>query len=105
MAEARSILLVDQNPEVARFLEALLTQYGYAVRATARLTDAYRAMKTGRIDVGLVDAGVLDDGTGLDLVRSLRKRGNRLPLLFLSDRWLDDDLYQEVTRDLGVRLL
>ena len=105
MAEARSILLVDQNPEVARFLEALLTQYGYAVHATARLTDAYRVMKTGRIDVGLVDAGVLDDGTGLDLVRSLRKRGNRLPLLFLSDRWLEDELYQELTRDLGVRLV
>jgi diguanylate cyclase (GGDEF)-like protein len=105
MAEARSILLVDQNPEVARFLEALLTQYGYAVHPTARLTDAYRVMKTGRIDVGLVDAGALDDGTGLDLVRSLRKRGNRLPLLFLSERWLDDDLYQELTRDLAVRLV
>jgi diguanylate cyclase (GGDEF)-like protein len=105
MAEARSILLVDQNPEVARFLEALLTEYGYAVHPTARLTDAYRVMRAGRIDVGLVDAGALADGSGLDLVRSLRKRGNRLPLLFLSDRWLDDELYQELTRDLDVRLV
>ena len=34
--------------------------------------------------------GALDGSNGLELVRSLRKRGNRLPLLFLSDRWLDD---------------
>src|SRR4029453_583765 len=101
MAEGRSILLVDQNPEVARFLEALLTEYGYAVHATARLTDAYRVMKGGRIDVGLVDAGAPDHGAGIHPLRSLRKRGNRLPLLFLSDRWLDDELYQELTRDLA----
>ena len=47
-------------------------------------------MRTDELDVLLLDIG-LPDGSGLDLVRSLRKRGKTVPILLLTARDAPND--------------
>jgi two-component system KDP operon response regulator KdpE len=83
------ILVVEDEPQMRRFLRTSLRAHGYQVveAATAREGLAQAAGRTP--DVVLLDLG-LPDAEGLDVARTLRARG-RTPIVVLSARGREQD--------------
>lgn len=76
-----TVLLVDDNPEVAAVSSSLLEQLGYTVR---RVTDAEAALREIEHDgIDLVFSDIVMPGKmdGLDLARHLRTLRPQLPIL------------------------
>jgi DNA-binding response OmpR family regulator len=79
------ILLVEDDADLARLLDRVLTDEGYAVtRAGDGHTGLHLAL-TQPVDAMIVDRG-LPAVEGLDLVARLRSRGVGTPILVLSAR-------------------
>lgn len=79
------LLVVEDDSKVARFLTRLLTEEGYAADNCARGADAIHQGSTGIYALILLD-WMLPDLDGLSVVRELRRRGTRTPVLMLTAR-------------------
>ncbi|WP_327635159.1 response regulator transcription factor [Kribbella sp. NBC_00482] len=85
-----SILLVEDDADLARLLDRVLTDEGYAVtRAGDGHTGLHLAL-TRPVDAMIVDRG-LPAVEGLDLIARLRSRGVGTPILVLSARNSTED--------------
>lgn len=85
-----SILLVEDDADLARLLDRVLTDEGYAVmRAGDGHTGLHLAL-TQPVDAMIVDRG-LPAVEGLDLIARLRSRGVGTPILVLSARNSTED--------------
>ena len=84
------LLVVEDEPELRRQLQAALTAQGYTVDASGAGKEALYLATEYPFDAAVVDLG-LPGLSGLDVIRSLRAAGNRLPVLILTarDRWQD----------------
>jgi two-component system response regulator QseB len=84
------LLLVEDDTELAKLLERVLTDEGYAVtRAGDGHTGLHLAL-TQPVDAMIVDRG-LPAVEGLDLIARLRSRGVGTPILVLSARNSTED--------------
>ena len=90
------VLLVEDDPAIARSIVYTLERDGMAVTHCLLLGDARRQLALHRPDVLVLDLG-LPDGSGLDLCREVRADGN-LPVLILSAQG------EEIDRVLGLEL-
>jgi two-component system OmpR family response regulator len=90
---ALSFLIVDDEPLVQRALASLLRRYG-ACSAIPSASDAESQLEEGRLghewDGLLIDVR-LQDGSGLDVLASARRKKIRAPALILSGR-IDHDV-------------
>jgi two-component system, OmpR family, response regulator QseB len=84
------ILLVEDNDRLADLVGQGLRAGGFAVDAFTSLGDADAAMATVAYDAVVLDLG-LPDGDGLDLLKTVRQRGDSLPVLVLTARDGVDD--------------
>ncbi|WP_111412994.1 response regulator [Billgrantia lactosivorans] len=84
------LLVVEDDPLIARSLEQALTPLGNTVEAFTRHADASAALRHDRFDLVLLDLG-LPDGDGLALLGELRERGDTTPVLILTARDGIDD--------------
>lgn len=73
-AQAPRILLVEDDEDTAEILAEFLRDEGYQIQI-ARSVESALKVDVGSIDVVLSDVG-LGDGSGLDLMRQLRTRGD-----------------------------
>ncbi len=91
-----ALLLVEDDPAIARTVVYALQREGYEVEHVLLLSDARRALAQRRPAHAalLLDIG-LPDGNGLDWCRELR-RDSRIPILMLSARG------EELDRVLGL---
>lgn len=80
---SQRVLVVEDEPEIASSLRALLENEGYAVEVARSIADARRAL-TGPVDVMLLDWR-LPDGEGIDLLKELRRTSD-LPVLMVTAR-------------------
>ena len=69
---AELVLVVEDEPQMRRFLRASLGAEGYRVREAWTVADGVREVAAEHPDVVLLDLG-LPDGDGLDLVRRVRE--------------------------------
>jgi two-component system KDP operon response regulator KdpE len=83
MSEGR-ILVVDDEPQIHRFLKPALTAAGYDVLQAFTAADAERLAATAAADIMILDLG-LPDKDGKDVIRSLRA-WSKLPIVVLSAR-------------------
>jgi two-component system KDP operon response regulator KdpE len=83
------VLVVDDEPQIRRFLRLSLAAEGYAVFEAGTVADGLRAVLQDRPDLVILDLG-LPDADGLSLVPQIRERGTT-PILVLSVRDDDDD--------------
>ncbi len=90
-AAGLTILVVEDNADILRYLVLLLEQAGYRVRPAANLAAALEAAGSGPIDVLLSDIG-LPDGSGLELLGALRHDRPGLPAVAFSGFGSDDDV-------------
>ncbi len=85
MPEARAtILVVEDEPEIRRFLRSALAAEGYKVVETATARRGSIDAATHKPDLVIVDLG-LPDGDGASVIRSIRK-WSPMPILVLSAR-------------------
>lgn len=84
------ILLVEDHPELCEWVAKSLRQAGYAVDTTDRGDHAEHHLLTSEYDGVLLDLS-LPGKDGLDVLRSLRARGSRVPVLVFTARGSVDD--------------
>ena len=72
MSEARpTALLVEDEPQIRRFVRAALEQEGWQVHEAGSLREGTAAVGTRSPDLVVLDLG-LPDGDGIDLIRDVR---------------------------------
>ncbi len=79
------ILVVEDEPKIAGFLQRGLTGEGHRVELATDVASARMAARAERFDLLLVDR-MLPDGDGLTLVRELRRSKDRTPAICLTAR-------------------
>lgn len=94
---AARILLVEDDPAIARTVAYVLEREGWQVTHCLQLRDARAQLQRQAIDALVLDLG-LPDGNGLELLRALRAKDSPLPVLVLSAQG------DELDRVLGLEL-
>jgi len=79
------ILVVEDEPKIAAFLQRGLREEGHRVEVVGTLAAARAAVDAATFDLLLVDR-LLPDGDGLSLVRELRQRRRAVPSICLTAR-------------------
>jgi PAS domain S-box-containing protein len=92
------VLLVEDHPDTAETMVAMLELAGYEVATAADVATALATLAPGGFDLLVSDLG-LPDRSGLDLLRELRARGAALPAIALSGYGQESDITQ--SRDAG----
>jgi DNA-binding response OmpR family regulator len=98
------ILVVEDNPDILRYLVLLLEQAGHRARAAATLAQALDAASRGPVDVLVSDIG-LPDGSGHELLRHLRDDRPRLPAVAISGFGSDDDVRHSLDAGFSAHLI
>jgi two-component system, OmpR family, response regulator len=84
------ILVVEDNPRIAAFLQKGLREEGYVVEVAADGDAAFRRATEEGFDAAVVDV-MIPGRSGVQLVRDLREREVRLPVLLLTARDRTED--------------
>lgn len=90
------LLLVEDDPAIARTTAYALEREGFTVSHSLTLTDARTQLRNAPPDLLVLDIG-LPDGSGLELCRELRQ-GGTLPILVLSAQG------EEIDRVVGLEM-
>jgi DNA-binding response OmpR family regulator len=80
-----TILIVEDQPRVAHFVEKALSEHGFESRLADTCAGARRALAESTVRAVVLDLG-LPDGDGIELLREWREAGLEFPVLILSAR-------------------
>ena len=86
----KTILLVEDNPKVMRNNTTILSSRGARVIAAPNLLEARLKLSEELPDIAVLDI-MLPDGSGLDLLRELRRHAT-LPVLLLTAKGKSEDV-------------
>lgn len=92
-----TILLVEDEKEIADTLNYALTSEGFNPIWVANSEDAIKALQEHHIDLGIFDVG-LPDGNGFELLKKVRQNDEHLPVMFLTAR------SEEIDRIIGLEI-
>ena len=85
LADRRTILLVDPDPDETTVLDIRLSSAGYDVRVARDAADALAVVREGKVDAVVAEVD-LPDRSGFELLQKLEAAGNRPPILFLTSK-------------------
>lgn len=96
MPAARTILVVDDEPGVIRFVETALSEAGFSIftsESTAKALELFQA-SSASIDLVLTDVVMPGEMDGMTMVRAFRELNPRVKFLFMTGqiRGLPEDL-------------
>jgi len=77
------VLLVDDNRDLLRYLERLMSQAGWRVVVAESAREAQQAITCQIPDAALLDY-MLPDGNGIELGVELRQRGAKTPIIIMT---------------------
>ena len=97
MANLSTVLVVDDEPPIRRFLRTSLAASGYRVLEAENASAAMRLLAAEEADVVVLDLG-LPDRSGLELIPEIRKIST-VPIVILSAR--HDERSKVEALDLG----
>jgi two-component system KDP operon response regulator KdpE len=97
MANAYTVLAVDDEPPILRFLRTSLTAAGHRVVTAEDAAGALAAMASEKPDLVILDLG-LPDRSGFDVIAAIRQR-SAVPIIVLSAR--SDERSKVEALDLG----
>ena len=83
--EKARILCIEDEPEIAELISAVLSDQGRDVEVAATGKAAIDAFKTGRFDLVTIDYQ-LPDMTGLDIARNFIATAPDVPLVIITSR-------------------
>ncbi len=95
---AENILVVEDEPVVAKSVRLACEQAGYVVRVVRTGRDALTAVRDWHPSVILLDL-LLPDTSGLEVCRALRESGSRVPIIMLTA--LADEIDRVVGLEMG----
>lgn len=79
------VLLVEDEPHLGQAVEAQIASAGHTVHWVPRTDEAEVAL--GALDFGLILLDLqLAEGSGIELLQRLRRRGNQRPVIILTSR-------------------
>jgi two-component system KDP operon response regulator KdpE len=81
---AETILIVEDEPEIRRFLRVSLTERGYGVIEASKAEEGLKLTADGRCDLILLDIG-LPDFSGMEVIKRVRV-WSQTPIVILSAR-------------------
>jgi two-component system, OmpR family, response regulator len=84
------VLIVEDSPRIAGFLQKGLREEGYAVVTAGDGDSGFERAASEEFDAAVVDV-MLPGRTGIEMVRDLRSIGSTLPVLLLTARDRVDD--------------
>ena len=82
---AQQILIVEDDSKTASSLREGLIHAGFKVRIASKGDDALASLETQQCDLVVLD-WMLPGGDGIEVLRVLRQRGQRVPVLLLTAR-------------------
>ena len=91
----KRILLVEDNEQIMRGNERMLTRRGYEVVTALTLTEARSALEARMPDLFVLDI-MLPDGSGLDFMADLRQY-SQAPVLLLTGLTTPEDIVRGLT--------
>src|SRR5947209_1938390 len=97
MPDAYTVLVVDDEPPIRRFLRTSLGAAGYRMIAAENAAEAIAMLLAESPDVVILDLG-LPDKSGLEVIADIRQR-SPVPIIVLSAR--DDERSKVEALDLG----
>ena len=97
MANAHTVLIVDDEPPIRRFLRTSLGTVGHRVVTAEDAAGALAMLASEKPDVVILDLG-LPDKSGLDVIAEIRQRST-VPIIVLSAR--SDERSKVEALDLG----
>jgi len=97
MANAYTVLVIDDEPPIVRFLRTSLAAVGHRVVTAEDATSALAAVASEKPDVVILDLG-LPDRSGFDVITEIRQR-SPVPIIVLSAR--SDERSKVQALDLG----
>lgn len=88
MAEDKTILVVDDDPEICDALQEILSDYDYEVLTALDTVRAREIMATRRLDLLILDIMMATMDEGLNFAQELKeaKVGKKVPVLIVSAR-------------------
>lgn len=103
---ARTVLVVDDDPDIADYLTVVLEDSGYRVDTAGDVRAALASLQASLPDVVLIDV-MMPGRSGLDLLLTIRSDPAlaHLPLVVVTgnDQVLEDDCRSYLASHLGVR--
>ncbi|MDR7251419.1 DNA-binding response OmpR family regulator [Nocardioides sp. BE266] len=81
----QTVLLVEDEPDLARVMTVSLSRAGFDVLVSGTAADAVKVVASVHVDIIVTDRG-LPDGDGMELVRRLRSDGFAGGILVASGR-------------------
>ena len=97
-AERKTILLVEDEPEILFSNKEFLEMRGYGILTAATLAEAESVIKKHAPNLILLDIN-LPDGSGLDFITRIRESGLcAAPVIFLTARAADADMIEGLAR-------
>jgi two-component system KDP operon response regulator KdpE len=97
MPKPLTVLVVDDEPPIRRFLRTSLGAAGHHIVTAENAADALKALAGEKPDLVILDLG-LPDRSGLDVIAEIR-RSSAVPIIILSAR--DDERTKVEALDLG----
>src|SRR5438876_6697007 len=88
--DAVRLLLVEDSERLRQLLGETLREAGYPLDIVGTATELRAAVRSVSFDLFIVDLG-LPDGDGLVLIRELRSRDCKTPILVITARAAVDD--------------
>jgi two-component system KDP operon response regulator KdpE len=85
MANTFTVLVVDDEPPIRRFLRTSLAASGYGVIEADDAAGAMRLLAADKPDLVILDLG-LPDKSGLELIGEIRNKMSAVPIVVLSAR-------------------
>jgi two-component system KDP operon response regulator KdpE len=98
MVNAYTVLVVDDEPPILRFLRTSLTAAGHRVITTENAAAALAALVSEKPDIVILDLG-LPDRSGFEVIAAIREQHPALPIIVLSAR--SDERSKVEALDLG----
>jgi CheY-like chemotaxis protein len=88
-----SILIVDDNPFMAKTTADILAIHGYAVHTATSGTEALQVIEREIVHILLTDV-IMPDMNGVDLFVQVRQHVHKSPITFLMTAYSANDLIQ-----------
>lgn len=86
MPQTKRILCADHDLDTCEMIDFLLGSEGYEVKTATKVNDTLRMAQSERFDLYLLD-GLFEDGSGLELLSSIRAFDLETPIIIYSADW------------------
>ncbi|WP_019534540.1 response regulator transcription factor [Paenibacillus ginsengihumi] len=90
---SQKILVIEDEPTLARLLSYNLTQEGYETQVVDHGSDGLQAAMQQQFDLIVLDI-MLPGMNGFEILSKLRQKGNKTPVIILTARNAEDEVVQ-----------